>query len=92
VEILRDTSHVRDYTVAEWIAAVERAGFTVQRVRRHRIRIDFGTWTERMRTPAAMVAAIHALQAAASDEVRAYFAIEPDGSFLLDVMMLEATA
>lgn len=39
-----------------------------------------------------MVAAIHALQAAASDEVRAYFAIEPDGSFLLDVVMLEATA
>lgn len=92
VELLRDTSHVRDYAVAEWVAAVVRAGFTVQRVRRHRIRIDFGTWIERMRTPAPMVAAIHALQAAASDEVRAYFAVEPDGSFLLDVMMLEATA
>jgi len=77
--------------VAEWTAAVARAGFTVQRVRRHRIRIDFGTWIERMRTPETMVAAIHALQAAASDEVRAYFAIEPDGSFLLDVIMLEAT-
>lgn len=92
VEVLRDTSHVRNHTVAEWSAAVERAGFTVQRVRRHRIRIDFGTWIERMRTPGTMVAAIHALQAAASDEVRAYFAIEPDGSFLLDVVMLEATA
>jgi thiosulfate reductase cytochrome b subunit len=83
---------VRNYTVAEWIAAATHAGFTVQRVRRHRIRVDFATWIERMRTPETMVAAIHALQAAASDEVRAYFAIEPDGSFLLDVMMLEATA
>jgi SAM-dependent methyltransferase len=92
VELLRDTSHVRDYTVAEWIAAVERAGFTVQHVRRHRIRIDFGTWIERMRTPAPLAAAILTLQAAASKEVRAYFAIEPTGSFLLDVMMLEATA
>lgn len=92
VEVLRDTSHVRNYTVAEWTTAVTRAGFTVQRVRRHRIRIDFGTWIERMRTPGTMVAAIHALQAAASDEVRAYFAVEPDGSFLLDVIMLEATA
>lgn len=43
-----------------------------------------------MRTPETMVAAIHALQAAASEEVRAYFAVEPDGSFLLDMMMLEA--
>lgn len=92
VELLRDTSHVRNYTAAEWITAVTRAGFTVQRVRRHRIRIDFGTWVERMRTPATMVAAIHALQAAASDEVRAYFAVEPDGSFFLDVITLETTA
>lgn len=92
VELLRDTSHVRDYTIAEWAAAVERAGFIVQRVRRHRIRIDFDDWIARMRTPEPLVAAIHALQAAASDEVRAYFAVEPDGSFLLDIMTLEATA
>ncbi|MBB4638141.1 class I SAM-dependent methyltransferase [Longimicrobium terrae] len=92
VELLRDTSHVRDYTVAEWTAAVERAGFIVQRVRRHRIRIDFDDWIARMRTPEPLVAAIHALQAAASDEVRAYFAVEPDGSFLLDIMTLETTA
>jgi len=92
VELLRDTSHVRDYTIAEWTAAVERAGFAVEAIRRHRLRMEFTTWTERMRTPPAQVEAVRALQRQASEEVRAHFAIEPDGSFLLDVMMLEAMA
>lgn len=92
IELLRDTSHVRDYAVAEWIAAAERAGFSVQAVRRHRIRIEFAAWIERMRTPPVNAQAVRALQAAASDEVRAHFAIEPDGSFMLDVMSLEASA
>jgi ubiquinone/menaquinone biosynthesis C-methylase UbiE len=92
VELLRDTSHVRDYSVAEWTQTVERAGFSVQAVRRHRLRMDFATWIQRMRTPEPLAAAVRALQAAASEEVRAWFAIEPDGSFMLDVMTLEATA
>lgn len=92
IEVLRDTSHVRDYAVAEWTAAVERAGFAVEAVRRHRIRIDFAAWIERMKTPPVNAQAVRALQAAASDEVRAHFAIEPDGSFMLDVMSLEARA
>ncbi|CAN7218308.1 class I SAM-dependent methyltransferase [Phenylobacterium sp. LjRoot219] len=92
VELLRDTSHVRDYTIAEWTAAVGRAGFTVEAVRRLRLRMEFASWTERMRTPPVQVEAVRALQRQASDEVRGHFAIEPDGSFLLDVMVLEATA
>jgi len=92
VELLRDTSHVRDYTAAEWIATLEQAGFTVQTVQRHRLRMHFQTWVERMNTPEPLAAAIRALQSAASQEVREHFAIEPDGSFMLDVMMLEALA
>ena len=45
-----------------------------------------------MRTPEDQVKAIRALQGAASAETKAYFAIEPDGSFLLDVMMIKARA
>jgi hypothetical protein len=54
--------------------------------------MDFPTWTARMRTPEANVRAIRALQEAAGAEVRRHFAIEPDGSFMLDVLMIEATA
>jgi SAM-dependent methyltransferase len=92
VELLRDTSHVRDYTVGEWITAVERAGFDVTAVTRRRLRMEFASWTERMRTPAVQAQAVRALQQQASEEVRDHFGIEPDGSFQLDVMMLEASA
>ena len=92
VELLRDTSHVRDYSPAEWLAGLGRAGFALQACRTWRLRMDFPTWTARMRTPADHVTAIRALQTAAAAETRAYFAIEDDGSFLLDVLMLETRA
>ena len=92
VELLRDPSHVRDYTLAEWLAAVERAGFDATSLSRRQIRIDFATWIERMRTPKIQADAVRALQQQASEEVRSHFAIEPDGSFQLDVMMLETVA
>lgn len=92
VELLRDPSHVRDYTIGEWSAALNRAGFAITSCRRWQLRMDFPVWTARMNTPADNVKAIRALQAGAAAETRKHFAIEPDGSFQLDIMMLEATA
>lgn len=92
VELLRDTSHVRDYTVAEWHTALWRSGFAVTASRTWRLRLDFASWIARMRTPEDNVRAIRALQAAAADETRTHFGIEPDGSFQLDVVLLETTA
>ena len=92
VELLRDTSHVRDYSIAEWQAALGRAGFAVRGLRTWRIRMDFPVWIARMRTPPERIAAIRALQAAAPAEVRDHYATEADGSFMLDITLLEATA
>jgi ubiquinone/menaquinone biosynthesis C-methylase UbiE len=92
VELLRDTSHVRDRTLAEWTAALEEAGFAVRGLRTWQLRMDFPVWIARMRTPEENARAIRALQTAASSKVRAHFAIEPDGSFMLDIMMIEAAA
>ena len=92
VELLRDTSHVRDYTAAQWLSAVARAGFDVKACRTWRVRMDFPVWIARMRTPDDNSRAIRALQAAASAEVRKHYAIEPDGSFMLDTLMLETIA
>jgi len=83
---------VRDYTLGEWTQAVERAGFVIQAIARHQIRIEFDSWIARMRTPPVQAQAVRALQAAASQDVRRHFGIEPDGSFQLDVMVLEALA
>jgi SAM-dependent methyltransferase len=92
VELLRDTSHVRDYTTSEWIAALNRSGFALQTFRSWRLRMDFPTWIARMQTPPDNVRAIRALQTAASREISGHFEIEADGSFMLDVMMIETRA
>jgi ubiquinone/menaquinone biosynthesis C-methylase UbiE len=92
IEILRDTSHVRDYTIAQWLEGLARSGFTIQATRTWRIPIEFASWIARMRTPPDLVRAIRALQTIASDEVRRYFKIEADGSFELDAFMVETVA
>jgi SAM-dependent methyltransferase len=92
IELLRDHSHVRDYTSAQWLDTLGRSGFAIEACRTWRLRMDFPVWIARMQTPQDNVKAIRALQNAASAETRAHFAIEPDGSFLLDMLMVEASA
>jgi SAM-dependent methyltransferase len=92
VELLRDPSHVRDYTSAEWIAALARAGFRVRGTQARRLRMDYPTWVERMRTPEPHRAALRSLQQGAPAATAAYYAIEPDGSFTLDTLQVEVSA
>ncbi|UVE19061.1 methyltransferase domain-containing protein [Pseudomonas sp. LS44] len=90
VELLRDTSHVRDYAAAEWLRLVGEAGLQVRSHARQRLRLEFASWVERMRTPEVFRAAIRALQQAVGEEVREYFEIAADGSFSTDVLVLWA--
>lgn len=90
VEVLRDTSHVRDYSPAEWLCQVSEAGLQVRSHTRQRLRLEFASWVERMRTPQVMREAILALQSAVGEEVREYFEITADGSFSTDVLVLWA--
>jgi SAM-dependent methyltransferase len=90
IELLRDPSHVRNYSRAEWQAALVRAGLKPQMLRPYRVRLDFAVWIERMRTPKLQADAIRALQRAMSEEVVRHFGITPDGSFDLDVALFEA--
>ncbi len=92
VELLRDPSHARNYSTIEWTASLGRAGFTISAMRTWRLRMDFAVWTARMRTPDVHQTAIRALQTVASSEVKAHFAIEGDGSFMLDILMIESAA
>lgn len=90
IELLRDPSHVRNLSVAEWTAALARAGFAVTGLTTRRLRMEFPVWTARTRTPDVHARAIRSLQDMASDEVRRHFAIEPDGSFTLEATTFEA--
>nr|BFD40807.1 class I SAM-dependent methyltransferase [Pseudomonas sp. FFPRI_1] len=90
VEVLRDTSHVRDYSAGEWLRQVSEAGLHARSTARQRLRLEYSSWVERMRTPQVMRAAIRELQQAMGNEVREYFEIEADGSFSTDVLVLWA--
>lgn len=92
VELLRDTSHVRDYSQGEWREKLGRAGFAVKTAGTWRLRMEFPVWIARMATPAPLAQAIRLIQDSAPEEVRRHFAIEPDGSFMLDMAMFEAVA
>ena len=89
-ELLRDPSHVRDYGKAEWRAMLAEAGFVPGAVQRWRVRMEFASWIARMGTPAVNAAMIRALQEGAPEAVRGHFGVEADGSFTLDVMLIEA--
>jgi SAM-dependent methyltransferase len=89
LELLRDPSHVRNYTLAEWQGMAAAAGFRPAMTRCHRIRLEFQPWIERMNTPAPQVAAIRALQSIAPEDVTRYFEVEGDGSFSVDSMLMQ---
>jgi ubiquinone/menaquinone biosynthesis C-methylase UbiE len=92
IEWLRDPSHVRDYGSDEWIALLQAAGFTLQRVQRFRLRIDFAPWIARIGTPPLQAEAILALQRQAPAEVAAHFDFADDGSFTFDTACFEVVA
>ena len=91
IELLRDSSHVRDYVVAEWESLLRRAGFTPGKPVVRRVRLEFASWVTRMATPESNVRAIRALQSSMPRHVADHFAVEADGSFTIDAMTLEAS-
>ena len=88
-EMLRDPSHVRNYSTAEWVAIAAQAGFAVTAVTRRRLPLEFNTWTARMRTAPVLSAAIRALQEAVAEPVRRYFEVQPNGDFTIDQAVIE---
>jgi ubiquinone/menaquinone biosynthesis C-methylase UbiE len=90
LELLRDASHVRSYTVREWLGYFHDAGFSAQVDGVWRVPIEFQPWISRIGTSAERIAAIGELWAGAPVEVRTYFGLEPDLSFQLDALMIGA--
>ena len=90
LELLRDPSHVRNASLDEWRATLASLGFAIEEVATYKVRLDFGSWIERMRTPDVHVAAIRSLQRRASAEVKDYFALEDDGSFTIASALIVA--
>ncbi|HEY3988722.1 MAG TPA: class I SAM-dependent methyltransferase [Acidobacteriaceae bacterium] len=87
-EILRDPSHIRDYSTREWLALFGEAGFTASMRKEWPVKIEFAGWVARQRTQPERIAAIRALWSAAPDEVRSFFEVQSDGSFTLQKILI----
>lgn len=83
IELLRDTSHVRDYAETEWRRMLAAAGFEVQDKQAWPVRLEFSSWVTRMRTPELNVQAIRALQQGAPKQVHEALYYESEGSFTM---------
>jgi len=81
IELLRDASHVRNYSVAELVSSLSRSGLVLESITIRTLRMEFPVWTARTRTPSAHAEAIRSLQTGAPAIVREHFNIGPDGSF-----------
>ena len=79
IEILRDLSHVRDYTLSEWRRFLAAAGYSVEVIFTYRIYLEFDEWTDRMATTEVNRAAIRALYDAAPTEVKEALRIDGKG-------------
>jgi ubiquinone/menaquinone biosynthesis C-methylase UbiE len=61
VELLRDRSHVRDHSAAQWGALLGASGCAPEVLETWPLRLEFDTWIARMHTPPAAAAQIKAL-------------------------------
>ena len=75
IELLRDSSHVRDYRVSEWTEMFAKVGFELQELESWDIPLEFKDWVTRSRTPDDDVVALRSCFAEASDRVRKRFSV-----------------
>jgi len=90
IELLRDGSHVRNYTLAEWSRTLEAEGFQIESYKSWKIDLEFNPWVERIQTPALHVEVLRSLLKNSPQEVHDFFQIAEDGSFRADSMRIEA--
>lgn len=80
-EILRDPSHVRDHTVAQWCEMLRAVGLEPSTLASFTIELDFAAWVERIGTSPAAITGLRALFDEAPDEVRGAFGIVGHGAY-----------
>ncbi len=70
IELLRDSSHVRDYRVSQWRAMLADVGLELEQLQAWDIALEFEDWVGRSRTPDREVAELRECIGGASDRVR----------------------
>jgi len=91
IELLRDSSHVRDYRVSDWREMFCEVGFEFEDLQAWDIALVFDEWVERSRTPAREVAMLRESFGEASRRVRERFRVSPDCDWSVPVALVVGT-
>ena len=75
IELLRDSSHVRDFRISEWLAMLSESGFDSEILSTFDLTLHFDTWTTRMATPGQNADMIKSLFGGAPDDIRRGFGL-----------------
>lgn len=78
VEVLRDPTHVRDWSVKEWKEAFAAAGLAVAAVEEVTLEIEFDSWVERSATPAELRSVLVAMLTQAPDRLRQLMSVRTE--------------
>ena len=89
IEVLRDPTHVRNYTASTWMALLATHDLAPLRTDHFRIHLAFADWVTRAKTPRSRIDAIEDLLSHAPAEARSRLGVEEDGSFHLDVLTVQ---
>jgi ubiquinone/menaquinone biosynthesis C-methylase UbiE len=77
-EKVRDPSHVRSLTIAEWSGMIQRSGLSLRVVEQFRKQHDFDDWTARSRTTPEMRVELTEMMRSIGDEAETAFEAEWD--------------
>lgn len=91
IELLRDRSHIRNYTLSQYNEFMQNNGLNVTDISNLSLNIDFDSWVERSGCKAEKLLMLRELMSSAPLEVREYYDIADNFSFTLDNAVLIAT-
>jgi ubiquinone/menaquinone biosynthesis C-methylase UbiE len=90
IELIRDPSHVRDHSIAQWLAMLNAANFSAEVVFTWELPLDFDAWVKRIATPSAHITVLQALFSGAPQEVRAAMHLQTDYTFTIPGALFQA--
>ena len=92
-ELLRDSSHVRNWRGSEWIRMLTGAGFSARMLERFAVSQDGQDWVNRMKTPPEKVVVLRKLFSEASQAQRDAFELVdgPPWRLSVPIALFEAT-
>jgi SAM-dependent methyltransferase len=92
VELLRDASHVRNYTWSDWQWLLESNGFESDSVELFPVHLDGAEWVTRSRTPPTKVAILRDLLKEATRATRHAFSVSDDPwGYTIPILLMKGT-